>query len=142
VPAGSTLRRTVALAGLGTGSDPVEVDWEARLNGALAAGGREVAESRGGASRIAAVGPPARAGQPRRSGPQGGARTAGAFAGEASFPFLVYPGETGGTLADLFGKARVALYDPEGGAARFSPRWGCASRNSPCSKVLALYRET
>ena len=45
------------------------------------------------------------------------AHVAGAAAGEASFPFLVYPKETGGALAELFERAQVALYDPEGSAA-------------------------
>jgi hypothetical protein len=140
VPAGSTLRRTVALAGLGTGSDPVEVDWEARLNGALAAGGREVAESRGGASRIALSVPLPALDEPAGLDLKVEARTSGAFAGEASFAFLVYPGETGRSLADLFGKARVALYDPEGGAAPALAALGLHPEEFSVFEGLALYR--
>ncbi|HKB07781.1 MAG TPA: hypothetical protein VKF61_05820, partial [Candidatus Polarisedimenticolia bacterium] len=45
------------------------------------------------------------------------AHAAGSAAGEASFPFLVYPKSTGAALAELFERAHIALYDPEGSAS-------------------------
>src|SRR5437867_5657482 len=53
VQGGSTLHRTIALLGLRPGSASVEIGWEARLDGALAAEGRRVMASHGGASRLA-----------------------------------------------------------------------------------------
>src|SRR2546427_11000080 len=98
---GSTLRRTVALLGLRPGFASVEIGWEARLDGALAAGGRQVTASRDGASRLALAIPPPALNRPAALDLKGEARAAGAFAGGASFPFLRFPRGGGGARPQL-----------------------------------------
>jgi hypothetical protein len=117
VEGGSTLRRTVTLQGVRPGSEPVTVGWEARLDGVVAAGGRDVVAARGGASMFQVTVPLPALDRPAGLDLRVEARAAGAAAGEASFPFLVYPKEMGAALAKIFERAHVALYDPEGSAA-------------------------
>jgi len=117
VEGGSTLRRTVTLQGVRPGSEPVTVGWEARLDGVVAAGGRDVVAARGGAPTFQVTVPLPALDRPAGLDLRVEAHASGAAAGEASFPFLVYPKDMGAALADLFERAHVALYDPEGSAA-------------------------
>ena len=140
VQGGSTLHRTIALLGLRPGSASVEIGWEARLDGALAAEGRRVMASHGGASRLALSIPLPALTRPAGLDLKVEAREAGEFAGEASFPFLVYPGGSGGTMADLFARARVALYDPEDRAAPALAALGLRPERFASFEGLALYK--
>src|SRR2546426_629641 len=140
VQGGSTLHRTIALLGLRRGSASGEIGWEARLDGALAAEGRRVMASHGGASRLALSIPLPALTRPAGLDLKVEAREAGEFAGEASFPFLVYPRESGGTMSDLFVRARVALYDPEDRAAPALAALGLRPERFASFEGLALYK--
>lgn len=140
VEGGSTLRRTVTLQGVRPGSEPVTVGWEARLDGVVAAGGREVVAARGGASTFQVTVTLPALDRPAGFDLRVEAHAAGAAAGEASFPFLVYPKDTGAVLAGLFERARVALYDPEGSAAPALAALGLRAERVGAFEELARYQ--
>ncbi len=114
---GSHLQRTLTLAGLAPGSATVAIGWEARLGGSVAARGAEVLAARGGVARTLLSIPLPAMGLPAGLDLKVQVLDGGVIRGETTFPFLVYPEGTGDALAALFGRARVALYDPEGRAA-------------------------
>ena len=138
VAAGSTLRRTVSLIGIRSDSRSIELGWEARLNGALAASGREPLNDR--AARIALAIPLPLIDRPAGLDLDLQVLEAGVVTGATTFPFLVYPKKTAETIADLFGRARVALYDPEGRAGPLLASLGIHAETIPGFEALALYK--
>src|SRR5262245_9804217 len=140
VEGGSTLRRTVTLQGVRAGSEPITVDWEARLNGVVAAGGRDVVAARDGAPMVEVTVQLPALDRPAGLDLKVEAHAAGTAAGAASFPFLVYPKDAGGALAQLLERAHVALYDPEGSATPALAALGLHAEAVGAFEELAGYR--
>lgn len=140
LPAESTVHRTLAIEGIRAGSGSIELGWETRLGGGVAAqGGGLIASHRGGSSRVVLTIP-----VPRVDGPSAmeltvEAREAGSLAGRATFPFTVLPPIFGKGLPDRLERARVALYDPEGRAAGALQALGLHCEIFASFEGLALY---
>ncbi len=117
VAAGTTFRRTLALGGLRGATTVVEIAWEARISGRVAAAGRAAAPARKGEARvvIAVPVPPLDSAAGLDLGVQ--VLAAGGAEEGATFPFVVYPGGLAPSVATQFAKARVALFDPGGTVA-------------------------
>jgi hypothetical protein len=115
--AGTTLRRTLVIAGIGPGARDLEVRWEARAGErVVASGGQGGVAAERGSARCALSIP-----LPGVSRPTGLdllvlARAGDRRIGKASFPFTLYPEARGNTVADRLTRSRIALYDPEGRA--------------------------
>jgi hypothetical protein len=115
---GTTAHRTLLLRGLQPRSGELELDWEARVPAGLAASGRESVSTRsGGSSRIILSIPLPAVQDPVGLELRVRASDAGRLAGEAAFAFTLYPPEGARRMAEILGRSRVALYDPEGKAA-------------------------
>ncbi len=141
LPAGTTVRRTLAIEGLRAGSGAIELGWEARLDGGVAAqGGGPVASPGGGPSRVVLMIPVPHVDGPSDMQLKVEAREAGAVAGRATFPFIVLPAIFGKGLADRFERARVGLYDPEGRAAPALGALGLRWEDYPSFEGLALFQ--
>lgn len=138
---GGTVRRTLVLSGPRAWSGTLQIDWEARVGGTLAAGGRDAVSTRsGGPARLALSLP-----LPEVPGPTGvelrvRATDAGRLAAETTFPFTLYPAGAGRTLADLLSRSRVGLYDPHGQAAPALAALGLRVDLFASVEGLALYR--
>ena len=138
--AASTAHRTLVLRGLQPRSGDLELDWEARVAGDLAArGSGSVMARSGGVSRLVLSIPLPAVERPAGLDLEVRARDAGRLAGEAIFPFTLYPAGAR-PLADLLAHARVALYDPEGKAAPALASLGLSPEVVRAPENLALYR--
>ncbi len=139
-PAAETLHRTLDVRGQRAWPGVLSLAWEARISGVVVARGREgVSASHGGLARLVLSIP-----LPSILGPAGldlvmQAWEGGGLRGEATFPFTVYPAGTARTMLDRFARARVALYDPEGGAARALRSLGLELDEFAALQGLALY---
>jgi len=141
LPAGTTVRRTLAIEGLRAGSGAIELGWEARLGGGLAAQGSGLVVSPGGGpSRVVLTIPVPHVDGPSDMELKVEAREAGAVAGSATFPFIVLPALFGKGLADLFERAHVGLYDPERRAAPALGALGLHWEDFPSFEGLALFQ--
>jgi hypothetical protein len=140
VAGGSNLQRTVSLAGIRHGSSPIMLGWEARMEGGVAARGGEVLEARGGAARAVLSIPLPALDRPVGLDLRVEVRDGGGIEGAATFPFLLYPKGAGETLASLFGRARVALYDPEGAAAEPLAALGLRPEEFGSPEGLAFFK--
>src|SRR6267143_120682 len=67
-------------------------------------------------------------------------RGAASLAGSATFPFIVLPAIFGNGLPDLFERARLALYDPEGRAGAALGALGLQWEEFPSSEGLVLFQ--
>jgi len=139
--AASTAHRTLVLRGLQPRSGDLELDWEARVAGDLAARGTgSVVARSGGVSRLVLSIPLPAVERPAGLELEVRARDAGQLAGEAIFPFTLYPAGAGRPIADLLARARVALYDPEWKAAPALVSLGVAPDEVRAPEDLAFYR--
>ncbi len=139
--ASDRLRRTLAVRRAHAASGALELDWEARVGGAATAGGREHLPGNAGSglSRVALSVPLPPVERPSGIDLTVRVRDAGSIVCEATFPFVVYPAEAGRHIQDLFGRARVALFDPEGAAARPLHLLGLAYQEVASPEGLALF---
>ncbi len=140
VAGGSILRRTVTLRGMRPGSSPVELGWVARLDGAAAGAGREVMAASGGSSRVVLSVPVPSLDHPAGLDLEVEVRDASAGEGGAIFPFVVFPRPAAETIARLFGRARLGLFDPEGGAAPALAALGMRPEEFASFEGLALFK--
>ncbi len=140
LPGGSRLQRTVALAGIRRGSSSVTLGWEVLVEGGVTARGGEVLQPRGGTARAALSIPLPALDRPAGLDLRVEVSEEGTIQGTATFPFLVYPGGAGETLASLFGRARVALYDPEGAAAAPLAALGLRAEEFENFEGMALFK--
>ncbi len=140
VAGGSALQRTVSLAGIRRGSSSVTLGWEVLMEGGVAARGGEVLEPRGGTARAVLSIPLPALDRPAGLDLRVEVREGGAIEGAATFPFLVYPKGAGETLASLFGRARIALYDPDGAAAAPLAALGLRPEEFNTFEGLALFK--
>ena len=114
LPGGTRLQRTIALAGLRPRSPAVDLAWEAQVDGKVAALGGEILSPRGGEARGVVSIPLPPLDRPAGLDLRVEIRDGAMVAGVATFPFLVYPKGAAEKVRDLFARARVGLYDPDG----------------------------
>jgi hypothetical protein len=139
LPGGTRLQRTVALGGLPRGSPAVHLAWEAQVDGKVAALGGEVLSPHDGAARGRVSIPLPELDRPAGLDLRLEVRDGTAVAGAATFPFLVYPKPTAETIQTLFGKARVALYDPDARAASPLAALGLHPERIETSEALSSF---
>lgn len=137
---GGTAHRTLVVRGLRAWSGGLQVNWEARVGGSVTASGRRSISARqGGAARVILSVPLPEVDRPVGVELRVEVTDAGRPAGEAAFPFTLYPAGRGEAIARLLSRARVALYDPEGRAGRALRALGILPEEFASFQGLALY---